>query len=376
MNAVVFAGPTISRDDIHARLDAQVRPPAASGDLARAAASGASVIVLIDGIYERTPAVGHKEILWALECGVGVYGAASMGALRAAELDSFGMVGVGYVYERLRDRHITSDDAVAVAHLDSSHDHRAMSIALVDIEVTLGRASDAGVIDDHQCRALIEAAAALFYPDRIWPTIVGAVDARIISDVDAAALRTWLQSGHRSQKTDDACAVLERTASDIAGQNVAVRTPGWTLARTAHWRRVESNLALSHAMGAPIEPSEIDEHLRSTGDDAEIAQRALLQHLSIRLAKLEGVHVDTEHAVAELRTKLNLDDDETLSRWLDANDLDIDGCRRLANAQACVTWAAGRFDDETRKALADVLRIRGRYPADRSAVMRPRQQSS
>ena len=52
-------------------------------------------IGLIDGYFERVPSVSHKEILWAMSQGIVVIGAASMGALRAAELAPFGMLGVG-----------------------------------------------------------------------------------------------------------------------------------------------------------------------------------------------------------------------------------------------------------------------------------------
>ena len=47
--------------------------------------------VIVDGSFQWTPAVWHKEILWAMGRGVHVFGAASMGALRAAELDGFGL---------------------------------------------------------------------------------------------------------------------------------------------------------------------------------------------------------------------------------------------------------------------------------------------
>ena len=56
-------------------------------------------IAIIDGYFERMAAVWHKEILVALEKGIAVWGAASMGALRAAELAPFGMVGVGAIYQ-------------------------------------------------------------------------------------------------------------------------------------------------------------------------------------------------------------------------------------------------------------------------------------
>ena len=55
-------------------------------------------IGLIDGVFLDVPAVWHRELLWALSEGVHVFGAASMGALRAAELAPFGMRGVGTIF--------------------------------------------------------------------------------------------------------------------------------------------------------------------------------------------------------------------------------------------------------------------------------------
>lgn len=364
----MFAGPSIGHDEVRTALDAEVRPPARSGDVARAAACGPPAIVVIDGVYERVPAVGHKEILWALERGVGVYGAASMGALRAAELDSFGMIGVGHVYRQLRDRVITSDDAVAVAHL-AENGFRPMSIALVDIEVTLGRASSDGVIDDVQRAAIGQAAAGLFYAERTWPGVLHRLDPRDLAPPVAQRLREWLPAGHRSQKSDDAREVLRRVVADLAADRVAPRTAGWTLSRTAHWRRIEADLSIKTTGPEPVAPSELIEQLRLDGRAAESDQRALLQSLAVELAGHHGVRADEELALAELRDRLGLRDDGTYDEWLRANDLDDAGCRQLAGAQAAVTWAAERFHEDARRALAGVLRIRGQYPAARAAVV-------
>ena len=57
--------------------------------------SAPRAIGIIDGVFLDVASVWHREILWALSQGVHVFGAASMGALRAAELDGFGMRGVG-----------------------------------------------------------------------------------------------------------------------------------------------------------------------------------------------------------------------------------------------------------------------------------------
>jgi len=60
--------------------------------------------------------VAHKEILDVLKKGVTVVGGSSMGALRAAELDAFGMVGAGRIYECYRSGRIEADDEVAVTY--------------------------------------------------------------------------------------------------------------------------------------------------------------------------------------------------------------------------------------------------------------------
>ena len=92
---VVFVGPSLDLASARATLDASYEPPARQGDVLRAVTCGAEAIGIIDGYFDWTLSVWHKEILWALTQGAHVYGAASMGALRAAELETFGMHGVG-----------------------------------------------------------------------------------------------------------------------------------------------------------------------------------------------------------------------------------------------------------------------------------------
>ena len=43
-------------------------------------------------------------------------GASSMGALRAAELSQFGMVGIGEVYQAFKLGRLEDDDEVAIVH--------------------------------------------------------------------------------------------------------------------------------------------------------------------------------------------------------------------------------------------------------------------
>ena len=114
---VVFtAGPTLGRGEILELCpQASVRPPIRRGDLTSLLDEGFDVVAMIDGTYVNCPTVAAEEVLAAREVGCHVYGAASIGALRAAEFGRFGVQGVGVVYHWYRHGEIYRDDEVVVA---------------------------------------------------------------------------------------------------------------------------------------------------------------------------------------------------------------------------------------------------------------------
>src|SRR5262249_15624446 len=117
MIAILFVGPTLTGRDLALPEGFVVLPPAEQGDIFRATRDlRPTAIGLIDGYFDGAPAVWHKEILWAMAGGVAIYGSASMGALRAAELCSLGMIGVGRIFEAYRDGLLDADDEVALLH--------------------------------------------------------------------------------------------------------------------------------------------------------------------------------------------------------------------------------------------------------------------
>ena len=95
---------------------------------------------LIAGAFGQSLSVWHKEILFALEQGIVVLGAASMGALRAAELDRFGVQGVGEVYRLFSSGALEDDDEVAVMHQPREQGYSPLTCAMVNIRATLARA--------------------------------------------------------------------------------------------------------------------------------------------------------------------------------------------------------------------------------------------
>ena len=73
-------------------------------------------LIIVDGLFANVRSVWHREIIYALSIGVQVFGCSSMGALRASELVSYGMMGSGWVYEKLLNAEIVADDEVSLIY--------------------------------------------------------------------------------------------------------------------------------------------------------------------------------------------------------------------------------------------------------------------
>ena len=136
---ILFVGPSLDRSLIPDTIEA--RPPAICGDLAALLAHPPVAVGLIDGCFETAPTVWHKEILDLIAHGVPVAGAASLGALRAAELHTLGMIGVGRIFEAYADGRMQRDDAVLLSHAPAELGWQPITVSLVDAEAALQRAA-------------------------------------------------------------------------------------------------------------------------------------------------------------------------------------------------------------------------------------------
>jgi hypothetical protein len=213
----VFLGPTLPRTEAAGVLDALYLPPAEQGSVVRAMRTHRPrVIALIDGAFGKVPAVRHKEILWALAEGVHVFGAASMGALRAAELAPFGMRGHGFIYRWYCLTPHADDDEVAVAMTPPAIGSALLSEALVNMRISLRRAERTGILDRGERHALEELARATHFVDRSYPRLLG--DARaVMPETSQAALdelRRWLPGNAVDQKREDALGLLSMLARE------------------------------------------------------------------------------------------------------------------------------------------------------------------
>lgn len=233
MNTVVFVGPTLAPDEVRAVLPrAEVLGPAACGDVLRASGEGPVTMAIIDGFFEHRLPVWHKEILWALSRGCRVYGASSMGALRAVELAAFGMIGVGQIFEWYRDGVLEDDDEVAVAHEDGAGSYRTRSDAMVNVRATLARAVASGVLPAEAESTIIAAVKSVPYPQRDLRRTLAGAD---LAERTRQDLTVWLQRhGLFDQKRADALALLQRVASDHGRAGRAITTFSFSYTEVFH----------------------------------------------------------------------------------------------------------------------------------------------
>ena len=238
MKAIIFAGPSLPPGARPAAEPAiEWRPPVRQGDVYRAVLTGPDVIGIVDGYFEIVPTVWHKEILWAMTQGIHVFGAASTGALRAAELDAFGMRGVGQVYEAFRDGVLEDDDEVAVLHGPEELGYPSLTEAMVNIRATMAEAGRRGVLAPELAAQITGIAKALFYKERtyerVWRDAAGAgIPAAMLRDIAA-----WLPLGRIDRKRADAEMMLDAIRAHLAAERPPLRV-AYTLAETAAWEAV------------------------------------------------------------------------------------------------------------------------------------------
>jgi hypothetical protein len=226
MSAAIFVGPSLAGASTGTALgDFRRRPPAQRGDLYRAVCQGVRVIGLIDGYFHTVPSVLHKEILWALHQGCAVYGAASLGALRAAELHGYGMAGVGAIFADFRDGRLWRDDEVALSHGPAELGFPPLSEPLVNIRATLAHAVAAQRIDAARAGELIAAAAGLFYADRSLEAAARVHRAAKPATALSPEELRWLIDHRVDQKAADAREMLTVMRGDLERGSLPVPPP-------------------------------------------------------------------------------------------------------------------------------------------------------
>jgi hypothetical protein len=233
MDLIIFAGPSLGVPDptLAERID--FRGPAARGDIARAALEQPTAIGLIDGVLETSASVWHKEIIFALAKGIAVFGASSMGAIRAVELAPFGMVGIGEVFRTYRNGVSEDDDEIVLQHGPAEVGFVSLSEAMVNIRATLRSATVAGIVTVAEAKTLCRVAKALFYKDRTWERIVASAKDVGMSRSLLDDLIAWVPANSVDVKRQDAEELVRTMLEWIPNSKRSQSRP--VLSHTVYW---------------------------------------------------------------------------------------------------------------------------------------------
>lgn len=180
---VLFAGPTLAAS-AHARSLVRrrrwrVRPPVRRLDVAKltAAEHRPGIIVIVDGLFHDTLAVGHAEIRDAMRSGWCVWGLSSMGAIRAREMSPLGMNGFGRVFELFEAEGDFQDDEVALLH-EARAPFRPLTEPLVHLRTAIEHLVAERIVRDGDGREVIAELKSRWYGERTVRAMIEALSRR------------------------------------------------------------------------------------------------------------------------------------------------------------------------------------------------------
>lgn len=209
---IIFLGPSLDLQKARKIFDADYRPPAKKGDLISLLSGFGDtdlfVVGLIDALflqdYPPTP-IEVYQLMRKRNCLV--LGAASIGALRAVELEKYGMIGIGKIFELYKLRKFDADDEVAVTFNEETRS--LQSEAMIDIRYNLLIAFKKGIIDEVTRRTTVKVAKSMYFPDRNYVNIINETEKRFphLSE-SMKSLRSFISLNRRSLKEKDAIRLI------------------------------------------------------------------------------------------------------------------------------------------------------------------------
>ena len=220
---LVFLGPSLGLAEARSLCpDAEFHPPIRFGDLYALSCEPPGQVLIVDGVFHDCTPVWQREILQVLQAGWQVLGASSMGALRALELEPYGMIGLGTIFEWYRAGRIEGDDEVALLHGVAEMDYRPLTLPLVDVRQILTGLEAQGALTRVQVSAILSSFKRMGHESRTRRALLALVQAE---GADAAAVRERLSDPAQSLKAQDARRALQVLAGRLPLPVATMRWP-------------------------------------------------------------------------------------------------------------------------------------------------------
>lgn len=319
-----FVGPTLTSTDIHAAfagtgVEVLVLPPIQQGDLLRLFEDPPDVVGIIDGYFFQVPAVLHKEILVTMKRGIRVLGAASIGALRAAELDSFGMEGIGRIYHLYKQGRVDGDDEVAILHTEAEDGFRSLTEPLVNIRLNIERARSQGIISKRTVAAVLASAKRLHFSQRTYQTVLAEARCEAARPAELEELRLFLRNETIDWKREDALTLVRTVAARVAGARSWPSAVAQKQVRTTLYLHLYQREYVGHTIDGMHLPNTLVLSLQKllSPTFAKLFRRVMLRCLALDEALHRGLRPkDRDTLITQFRCKQELQSDQAFDTWL------------------------------------------------------------
>lgn len=199
---VLFGGPSIACSVETYRECFDLRPPIQRDDLYELAEQqrpGCALIV--DGLFGSSMSISPIECIDLMKRGWLLYGASSMGALRAADCCSVGMVGIGEIFNGFHFGYFHSDSDVAVKYDSATYSEITVPYVQVDYVVSTLKRREA--VSDTKARLLLKSLRKVPWYDR-YPKLIADHLLEFFKGSEREPLLEYLTSAEHSIKGSDA----------------------------------------------------------------------------------------------------------------------------------------------------------------------------
>ena len=208
---IVYLGPTLRKEEALKILDADYRDPAKKGDFLMLSQDSdeKKYVGFIDGVFLHDYPPPPIEVYHlATRKNIELLGASSLGALRAVELEKFGMKGIGKIFQLYKNGIIDADDEVAVTFVRGSN--ILQSEAMIDIRFNLFLAYKKGIITNDTKKRFVKIAKGIYFPFRNYEDIINLTQQQYPSIHDELEnFRVHILQNRDSLKARDAVKLLK-----------------------------------------------------------------------------------------------------------------------------------------------------------------------
>lgn len=208
---IIYLGPTLSREKAIKILDADYRDPAKKGDFLMLSQDSdeKKYVGFIDGVFLHDYPPSPIEVYHlATRKNIELIGASSLGALRAVELEKFGMKGIGKIFQLYKNGIINADDEVAVTF--TRENNILQSEAMIDIRFNLFLAYKKGIITNQTKKRIAKIAKNIYFPFRNYEDIIKLTQRQFPSIYnELESFRSYILKNRDSLKARDAIKLLK-----------------------------------------------------------------------------------------------------------------------------------------------------------------------